>query len=625
MFSKQSPRMLLLGVFLSVPAFAGRVELVSVADPAGSPTAGSAAHSEMAVSGDGRWIAFASTATDLVSGQVDSAGTYDVFLRDRQTGTTILVSHAAGSPTTAANKGSQEPVLSDDGRWIAYKSEATNLVPGQSDFLAGGYDVFLYDRVGGTTVLASRGIAPTAALNSSDTPQISRDGRFVAYIYSQSSLHLFARESGTTQAITPTSASQVMYPVISADNSTVVFISRSTSLVPSQVDTNDEFDLFAWDRATGTRTLVSRSTASSTTAGNGGVWTTRGGLSADGRFVLYASTSTDVVPGQVDPNTFTADVFLFDRVTETASLVTKAASAGGSNTTANSGSLNPLTGGLDATGRWAVFISSATDLVSGVTDENGEMDIFLFDRATGTTRLVSHRHGTTQVTGNGLSQPIAINETGTRILVQTSATDLIEGITDLNGTRDAYLYEVASGSFELISHTAASHATTADGEVRGYFMNRGGDVTAFAHDSALVSDDGNAGSDVFAFVPEDLDFYTLEPCRLFDSRRPEDGPALNSGFATVMEAAGACGIPATARALAVNLTVVQPGTSGYLTAYPGDGLPPLASSLNFGAGQTRTNNAIVRLAPSGNGTLAVRPMLGGGSVHVVIDVTGYFE
>lgn len=63
-----------------------------------------------------------------------------------------------------------------------------------------------------------------------------------------------------------------------------------------------------------------------------------------------------------------------------------------------------------------------------------------------------------------------------------------------------------------------------------------------------------------------------------------------------------------------------------MTTYPGDGLPPLASSLNFAAGQTRTNNGIVRLAPSGNGTLAVRPVLaGGGSVHVVIDVIGYFE
>jgi len=123
------------------------------------------------------------------------------------------------------------------------------------------------------------------------------------------------------------------------------------------------------------------------------------------------------------------------------------------------------------------------------------------------------------------------------------------------------------------------------------------------------------------------DFYTLTPCRLLDTRLaagPYGGPAVPAGGERVVTAAGRCEIPAGAKAVSLNVTAVAPPAAGNLRFFPGDGTPPDASTLNFGAGQTRANNAIVMMASSGSGTFALRNS-STASVHVVIDVNGYFE
>jgi hypothetical protein len=136
--------------------------------------------------------------------------------------------------------------------------------------------------------------------------------------------------------------------------------------------------------------------------------------------------------------------------------------------------------------------------------------------------------------------------------------------------------------------------------------------------------------------PGALDFYTLTPCRLLDTRTPADpavtprgGPALASGSQRVLLATGACGIPAAAKALALNITVVGAPGSGFVTLFPGDlpgeTAPPTASTINFGLGQTRANNAVAKLAASGSGTLGLVSSSPSGPVHVVLDVTGYFQ
>src|SRR6185369_12168004 len=129
-------------------------------------------------------------------------------------------------------------------------------------------------------------------------------------------------------------------------------------------------------------------------------------------------------------------------------------------------------------------------------------------------------------------------------------------------------------------------------------------------------------------APVATDFYTLAPCRLLDTRNaigPLGGPALDAGATRNFNLAGHCGVPATARAVSVNVTVVAPAAAGYLVAWPGGGTAPVASLLNFASGQTRSNNAFIPLSQDGNGTLALRATLTSGSAQVVVDVNGYFQ
>ena len=119
----------------------------------------------------------------------------------------------------------------------------------------------------------------------------------------------------------------------------------------------------------------------------------------------------------------------------------------------------------------------------------------------------------------------------------------------------------------------------------------------------------------------------MPPCRLIDTRLPDGplgGPVLQVGAEQTFAVSGACGVPATAKALLVNLTVVSPTAGGSLAAYSPDTAAPLASTTAFSAGQVLANNAAVGLAGDGSGRLTVKPLLNG-TVHVVLDVTGYFQ
>ncbi len=122
-------------------------------------------------------------------------------------------------------------------------------------------------------------------------------------------------------------------------------------------------------------------------------------------------------------------------------------------------------------------------------------------------------------------------------------------------------------------------------------------------------------------------FYTLAPCRVVDTRNPNGplgGPALSAGGDRVFAFAGQCGIPSTARSVAINIAVTQPTPSpGFLSFYPGGTSLPLVSTLNYRSGQTRANNAIVSLGAAGD--VAVHCGQATGTVHVIIDVSGYFQ
>jgi hypothetical protein len=121
-------------------------------------------------------------------------------------------------------------------------------------------------------------------------------------------------------------------------------------------------------------------------------------------------------------------------------------------------------------------------------------------------------------------------------------------------------------------------------------------------------------------------FNTVTPCRIVDTRRASGalgGPALSAAAARSFVVAGQCGVPVTAHSIAVNVTVTAPSADGFLTVYPASQMAPPSSTLNFRAGQTRANNAIVSLG--GSGDIQVLNGQPAGTVHFILDVTGYFQ
>lgn len=242
-----------------VPSRAQSIEMVSVADD-GSP--GNHASTWPSISDDGRFAVFSSFADSLVSG--DHNANWDVFLRDRASGTTRRISaDAAGGD---ANGGSDGGEISADGRFVVFTSYATDLVASDTNATS---DVFLHELATGVTTLLSR----------TSTAQ----GNGVSY-----------------------------HPSISADGSLVVFVSAASNLVPS--DTNGRLDVFLCDRSLGTIERVS--VASDGTQADGESFDAM--ISRDGRYVTFSSRAKNLDPSDTSGG---LDVYLRDLVARTTSLV----------------------------------------------------------------------------------------------------------------------------------------------------------------------------------------------------------------------------------------------------------------------------------------------------------------
>ncbi|HVZ93265.1 MAG TPA: hypothetical protein VG797_02030, partial [Phycisphaerales bacterium] len=402
----------------------GQTTRVSVASTGAQANNGSF---RPALSADGRYVAFASAASNLVVGDSNAMG--DIFVHDRQTGQTSRVSVA--SDGAQANNTSSMPVLSADGRYVAFYSWASNLVAGDTNNTP---DVFVHDRQTGQTTRVSVSSTGAEGNGLSDFPAISGDGRYVAFRSAATDLvpndtnfagDLFVHDrlTGATSRVSVGAGGQANngseFPALSDDGRFLAFRSFATNLVVG--DTNNQPDVFVRDLQTGGIELVSVSTAGAQADGYG----TRPSISADGRYVAFESGAANLVAG--DSNG-AGDIFVRDRTAGTTTRVSLR--TGG--TQGNDWSLFPS---ISGDGRYVAFQSMATNLVAG--DTNSSDDIFVHDRQTGETTRVSVTSA--GVEGNFTSIKPWISANGGVIAFSSQATNLVPG--DTNFQDDVFVHE----------------------------------------------------------------------------------------------------------------------------------------------------------------------------------------
>jgi hypothetical protein len=321
------------------------------------------------VSGDGARVAYYSSSTNLVATDADS--TYDVYAWDAASGAVTLV-----SVSTAGVKGdgqSYSPSISENGRYVAVESDATNLDGADAN---GDSDIYLRDLTGHTTERISVSMAGGDPDGASWEPKVSADGRYVMF-YSDASNLVVGDTNGDYDVFVRDTVNNTTTRVSVADDETQISDGTGLAMTPdgryilfhtwdglAAGDTNSQADVYLRDRIAGTTELVSKSTLG--VCGNDPSYDAA--ISGDGRYVLIQSYATNLGAGDINTH---EDLYLRDRNTGITSLVSKNASR----TVGNSQSVWPM---ISKDGRYFGFVSSATNYVEG--DANGDDDVFVRDR-----------------------------------------------------------------------------------------------------------------------------------------------------------------------------------------------------------------------------------------------------
>ncbi len=403
-------------------------------------------------SGDGRFVTFLSDASDLVAG--DTNDVRDVFVHDRMLGSTERIS--VSSIGIQANARSFGASINADGRYVAFWSEASNLVPGDTNWIA---DVFVHDRESGVTERVSTSSAGVQGDGLSYYPSMSADGRYIAFSSEASNLvtgdtngaadvFVHDRESGVTERVSVSSAGvqgdgSSPYPSISADGRSVAFPSYASNLVTG--DTNGAADVFVHDRESGVTERVSVSS----TGVEGNSWSYWPSISADGRYVAFSAYASNLVPNDTN---WVEDVFVRDGE----SGVTERVSVSSAGVQGDATSHSPS---ISADGRYVAFDSEATNLATA--DTNAETDVFVHDRQSGVTHRVLSYRGTE---GDHMSERPSISGDGRHVAFTSLATNLTEGDTnwsfDVFVAENAAFADVMSSVFEADIEWLAGEAIT---------------------------------------------------------------------------------------------------------------------------------------------------------------------
>ena len=386
-----------------------------------------------AISADGRYVAFESDANNLVDD--DTNGYSDIFVHDRLTGQTTRVSVSSASQQGNGNssgKADEPSSISADGRYVAFTSNASNLVEVDTN---GKCDVFVRDRQKGETTRVSVSSTGQQGDGDSRRPAISADGRYVAFVSTAGNfgwwdpqywdVFVHDRQTGETELVSvntfgyPGNYPSESHPLgISADGRYVAFASWASDLVEG--DTNDKYDVFVRDRQMDETIRVSVSSAGQ--QGNDhagpGLWG-ESSISSDGRYVAFVSNASNLV--EDDTNGY-PDIFVHDCQTHQTTRVS-VSSAGEQ---ANRKSEYPS---ISADGRYVAFKSIADNLVEANT--NG--GVFVHDRQTGQTGIVS------SVGLKGVGGYPRISANGRYVVFVTTSDKLVED--DTNGYQDVFVHD----------------------------------------------------------------------------------------------------------------------------------------------------------------------------------------
>ena len=417
----------LLSAFSLLSAHA--TELISVSTTGDQGNAVSVSGRNVhSISADNRYVVFWSFASNLAEN--DTNNNYDVFVRDLQTNTIELVS--LSSTGTQGNSWSAAGSISNEGRYVAFTSNSTNLSVDDDNSLS---DVFVRDRNSGTTELISQSTAGIIGNDRSDGESISGNGRFVTFNSNSSNLvdndandnydvFVHDRRLKTTELVSRSLSGAAangpsLSPSISNNGRYITYSSGADDIVAN--DNNIRGDIFVYDRITKTTEMASIPEPGARV--NPATQAGRSAISDDGRFVFFSTTSaltkSDNNPG--------SDVFVRDRLHQTTHLI--------SITDPNSSSQSSFVGNISANGRHLVFLSSSTNQIAN--DTNSDTDIFVYDLITNTTNLVSVTAA--GFSGNETSQQPSISSDGQLITYSSKANDLV--IDDNNNQQDVFLAE----------------------------------------------------------------------------------------------------------------------------------------------------------------------------------------
>ena len=384
------------------------------------------------------------------------------------------------SDGTQANGYSGSSSLSDDGRYVVFESNGTNLFAGD---LNGNTDTFIYDRLNKTVELISIASDGTQANGASGSGSISGNGRYVIYASSASNLvandtngfrdiFIYDRQQKTTELISVasngTQANDASYfSVISDDGNYVAFESMASNLVSG--DTNGQSDIFLRDRQTGTTKRIN-------VASNGNQAndiSILDSISDDGRYLSYTSKADNLVAGDTNGQ---SDIFVYDRLegsTERINLGVNGSQANGSSSAS----------ALSGDGRYVVYESDASNLVSG--DTNGKQDIFVYDRQTGTTERVDVANDGTQ--SNVDSHSASISDDGRYVaFLSDSISNNRESNVFLRDRVEQTTEKLETDSFPVLS-------------------GNGEHILFNSSMSNLVANDTNDAGDVFVLDRSDTD------------------------------------------------------------------------------------------------------------------------